>query len=259
MENILRLSSDGKAGRRASRMRTPLYIALVSLSLLSLNSKADATQSTFDTNSEGWSVADWNNPDLSTIVQTFSVGWISSGGNPGGYINASDLSDNWFWFSAPAKFLGNKSAAFGTSLQFDLSVSIYASEAPVVILTGAGQRLYFLGNSPPTTFASYNIPLTPTGWRLNDYKNGIEPTPAIMQSVLGNLDGLYIDGDWHNGIETAGLDNVRLVPEPTSLALLILVALFSLQFLLCRGRDEIGRPSPLDSAAPRCCLTTYRL
>lgn len=104
----------------------------------------------------------------------------------------------------------------------------------MVILTGAGQRLYFSGNSPPTTFASYNIPLTPAGWRLNDFHNGTEPTAAIMQSVLGNLDGLYIDGDWHDGIETAGLDNVRLVPEPTSSALLILggsflAAIFALQ------------------------------
>lgn len=123
MEHILRLRSEGapvvtsanKAGRQASRMRMSLCVALLALSLLPINSAADAAQSTFDTNSEGWSVADWNNPDLTTIVQTFSVGWISSGGNPGGYINASDLGGNWFWFSAPAKFLGNKSAAFGTS------------------------------------------------------------------------------------------------------------------------------------------------
>ena len=42
--------------------------------------------------------------------------------------------------------------------------------------------------------------------------------------VLGSLDGLYIEGDWHSGSDFSGLDNVILnagvppssVPEPST-------------------------------------------
>jgi len=52
---------------------------------------------------------------------SFGVGWNSAGGNPGGYISASDslTVPALLTFSAPSGFLGNKSAAYGSTLSFD--------------------------------------------------------------------------------------------------------------------------------------------
>ncbi len=210
--------------------------------------QAIGAQSSFDTDSEGWSVADWINPDLSGVSGTYSVAWNSTGGNPGGYISATDPSGLWFWFAAPVKFLGNQAAAFGSSLEYDLFVNpTDGGFLPVVILTGAGQRLFFQGNSPTTAFASNTVPIVPTGWRLNDWQSGAEPTLLEMQAVLGSLDGLYISGDWFDGPEVAGLDNVRfgteptVVPEPSSSALLFLGGL-TLVILSRRRNHHPAKP-----------------
>lgn len=215
--------------RKTLRLKRIVQAVCISLCVVSAAPHAIGAQSTFETDSEGWIVADWNNPDLSAIVGTYAVAWNESGGNPGGYISASDPSGQWFWFSAPAKFLGNQSAAFGSSLQYDVFVDPTAGRPfPVVMLTGDGQRLFFEGGSPTAAFASYSVPMTPKGWRLNDWQGGAEPTDLQMQTVLGSLDGLYISGDWFAGDEVAGLDNVRfgtepsVVPEPCSSALLLL-------------------------------------
>ncbi len=184
------------------------------------------SSSTFDTDSEGWSVADWDAATGSTIVGTYAVTYNVSGGNPGGYISSTDPSSNDFRFAAPAKFLGNQAAAYGGSLQLDMfdqsqpTVSSY-----LVTLTGAGLRLYSPYVNPPnTTFTSYTVLLTPSGWLLNDLGSGMQPTVTQMQTVLGSLDGLYIEGDWHFGGDFSGLDNVILnagvpppsVPEPST-------------------------------------------
>jgi Laminin B (Domain IV) len=191
-----------------------LLTVFLGLCLVPIASSGQLAQSTFDINSDGWSVADWNNPALTAIVATYPVVWNSSGGRPGGYVSATDPGANWFWLSAPPKFLGNQAAAYGASLQYDLFVNTTAGlPGPLVMLTGAGQRLFFVGDSPPASFTSYSIPLLPAGWRVNDWQTGAAPTADLMQTVLTNLDGLYVDGDWSSGPETAGLDNVRLVPE----------------------------------------------
>jgi hypothetical protein len=182
------------------------------------------SSSTFDTDSEGWSVADWDG-NLTHIVGTYPVTYNASGGNPGGYISSTDPSSNNFLFAAPAKFLGNQTAAYGGSLQLDTfdqnqpTVSSF-----LVLLTGAGLRLASpVVNPPDTSWTSYTVSLTPSGWGI--IGSGVQPTVTQMQTVLGSLDGLYIQGDWHFGSDFSGLDNVILnagvpenaaVPEPTS-------------------------------------------
>lgn len=100
------------------------------------------------------------------------------------------------------------------------------ADSYLVTLTGAGFTLYSLYYKPPNkTFTSYTVSLTPSGWRLNDQAIGVQPTVTQMQTVLGSLDGLYIEGDWHGGgfgSDLTGLDNVILagpqpsIPEPST-------------------------------------------
>ena len=98
---------------------------------------------------------------------------------------------------------------------------------PAVALVGSsGLTLYYPAQPPSSIWTPYLVPLSPVGWRVGDYTSGPVPTVGTMQSVLSDLQGLYIDADWLNGIETARLDNVHLttVPEPATCVLLFVGA-----------------------------------
>jgi len=53
------------------------------------------------------------------------------------------------------------------------------------------------------------VPLIPSRWRINDPQTGPQPTDIQFQAVLGNLIAIRLAGDWGNGFETTGLDNVK--------------------------------------------------
>lgn len=77
-----------------------------------------------------------SNPNLGGLVSddfsggTFTAGWTgntwvccgwnSSGGSPGGIINGYDITASLGMFVAPARYLGNQSAAIGNNLTFRL-------------------------------------------------------------------------------------------------------------------------------------------
>lgn len=130
-----------------------------------------------------------------------------------------DPSTNlWFW-QAPAKFLGDKSAAYGTSLEYDLK-QLYASGTPLttypdVILAGAGMVLVTdAGPNPLTTWTHYTVPLTETsGWRITSLAGPV-PTKEQFQAVLASLTALRIRGEFIDGGDKSAIDNVTLVSVP---------------------------------------------
>lgn len=170
--------------------------------------------SDFEVDADGWIVADLplslGNPPI--VINTFPVTYSSAGGNPGGHISRADPTALWFHFSAPAKFLGDKSAYYGGRIQYDMSTTaVDMFMYPAVILVGAGKALYYNAVWPQTSFTPYDIPLLPTGWRVGSYTEGDEPTEEEMREVLADLEALYIDGDWSSIDEVTKLDNVRLL------------------------------------------------
>lgn len=185
---------------------------------------------TFDTNAQGWTVADvavsLGNPPV--VLATYSPTYHSTDGNPGGYIEMLDPSGNWFWFAAPTAFLGDQSAGYGGSLSFDQIHNMAGSNPdPAVALAGDGFTLYYSAPAPKLSWSHYDVPLTPTDWRVNDAIAGPVPTVLQMQAVLSNLQVLYISGDWTEEDDLVGLDNVVLstptatvVPEPSTWLLL---------------------------------------
>jgi hypothetical protein len=205
-----------------------------SLALLLSTSTAQASfvLSTFDANNEGWKIVDLVLGDPPTLYADHGgAPWSSVGGNLGGFVSSSDpVLGPWWWFSAPAAFLGDKSTYYGGTLSFDLQATGNDGNAgyPAAILVGDGTALYYTDPPPGPTWTSYSLSLTPAGWREGDYLSGPAPTVARMQAVLGDLTGLYIDGDWLSGVEVTGLDNPMLanesvaVPEPASFTILAL-------------------------------------
>ena len=176
--------------------------------------------STFDTGDEGWTRNTPSDPAA-------TISWFSTGGNPDGYIrfNEPGQGTNDF-FSAPAIFLGNQGGKYGGELSFDLRLNGNSNLGNVsdgVRLVGAGLTLTYEIARPMTEWQSYDIPLVEGDWRVG---GGAVATEAQLRSVLSDLDRLNIRADWINGSEQVSLDNVRLVPAPSSAAMLALCGLF---------------------------------
>jgi len=171
------------------------------------SSAAADVSSTFDTNADGWTAQG----DTATPVQ-----WIANGGNPAGHIQVVDsVSGGVIFFVAPAKFLGDKSQAYGRSLHFDLR-QVYSGAANQfvdrdVILTGGGITIAFDTpvNPPVGAWGSYTVPLSAGGWRLNSL-SGAVATDTQIQTVLGALSSLQIRCEYQTGADTGSLDNVVL-------------------------------------------------
>jgi len=179
--------------------------------------------STFTTDDEGWIVEDlcchgpytnpfWRNP-------LHSVDHKSSGGNFGGYIEKEDPSGNAFYFSAPEKFLGNQSAAYGTYLLYDLFSTEHDWTAdPDIVLVGSGLTLVYQGSMIPTpAWQTFAVPMTEKDWH-KDTLGGLAPSSSEFASVLASLEALRIRGEYGKYSdelrrETTGLDNVVMVPE----------------------------------------------
>jgi len=164
-------------------------------------------QSTFDSSDDGWLV--FGDAQGSGAIPDHN----DSGGNPGGYISATDDAAGgvWYW-DAPGKYLGDQSCAYGKELTFDLTQSATDNpfDADDVALMGETLTLvYDTAKNPGTAWTSYSVTLAEdAGW----VKEGTStpPTQAEMEGVLSTLQALRIRGEYRTGADTGGLDNVNL-------------------------------------------------
>lgn len=210
---------------------------------------ASAAISTFDTDAENWSVVSFTNPNAGdfSVVSTNAPTYHATGGNPGGYISTLDPDNGDFMFSAPSKFLGNQSGAALLSYDLNYPVGNLDYKPVDIMLTDGATRLLWLSNPTPALgpgFTHVAVGLAPSAnWHLGS-NSGVTPTAGDFQTVLANLTGLFISGEYTAGlIETPGLDNVKLsVPEPTSLALFATATITALA-LRWRRRTELHRLS----------------
>jgi hypothetical protein len=173
--------------------------------------------SAFDATAESWTVV---NNGASVIPD-----YHATGGNPGGYISDSDAASGPIWyFSAPAIFLGDQSAAYGGLLSFDFRRTTgTVFNAADVVLTGSGATLVIDLATPATTFTHYPVSLVESaGWRVSTLAGAV-PTQSQMIAVLSGLTALEIRGEHISGADTGSLDNVILdagpAPEPFTFAL----------------------------------------
>jgi hypothetical protein len=179
--------------------------------------EAALASTTFDADLEGW-----------TSNTPAQVRWAPTWGNPGGYAKFVDATAAVTWVLAPSEFLGDWSGLDGVeSILFDhklidVGEGIEQYCPYTVVISGPGGRATWQGDTPdgPTGWVGVAAPLVEAGWTVNNGSWG---------ALLGNVDELRIrmelvqntvpgDGD------IAGLDNIVLTPEPTSLSLLLLAA-----------------------------------
>lgn len=205
--------------RTAMMMAVALIVAPVS---------HGAVLSTFDTDTEDW--AKLAGSDASSVVQ-----W-----NAGGYMQYSENGTGFLDFvSAPAKFLGDQSAAYGHTLSFDIMTSTLSNEIirdNHVRLIGDGITLRYAlpSPSPANQWHSREIDLVESSGWINEASD-LAPTQADMLAVLSNLSAMHFLTDYRSGPEVLSFDNVTLVPEPAS------VALLGLGMLMLRRRRPAQR------------------
>ena len=181
--------------------------------------RTTAATSTFDTGIEGWTAFG----DVAGVLN-----FDAANGHPGGCAWVDDqASGGVMYYGAPSAFLGNKSAAYGTNLTFDLSQR-YKGKADQfddedVILTGNGLTLAFDTAYNPTNnkWTSYSVLLSESaGWRLGSL-SGAVATQAQVLSVLSNLSSLSIRAEYQTGADIDRIDNVTMIPEPATYAGLV--------------------------------------
>lgn len=193
--------------------------ACVVLSPMAMADTAASVASGFSGGAEGWSAQNG----------ALAFQWSPLGGVRTGYVSAIDDPNAggalWF-FSAPARFLGDQSAMYGGTLAFSLESS--SSSAPnttptanIQLLGSNGVLLTFGGGGiPAASWTQYVVPLSANGtWTIGSL-GGAAATEQDMLGVLGSLKALRINGDYYKGVEKTGLDSVALaaapVPEPAA-------------------------------------------
>ena len=199
-------------------MRSLHWIGVGVLLIATAVHAAPIASSTFNTNNDGWLL-------VTTLGYSASASWMNTGGNPGGFIYGQDPDIGAFGFAAPAKFLGDVSAAYGYALTFDVA-AYQMPQGPTswVGLSGGGYELICPYNAPTSIFPAWHSRsitlLETTGWI--DNSTSLPATHAQMIATLSSLDGLAIATEFVEGFgdDISGLDNVMLAPEPTCLILL---------------------------------------
>jgi hypothetical protein len=178
--------------------------------------------SDFEADAEGWR---GTNDANGAETLTFNTGGAAS--NSVGYISVSESqgdSDTMF-FSAPAKFLGDKRAAYNGLLRFQLKQSATSSlnGAYRFVLLGSSNLVLSLdlGAFPGTSWQVFEVPLNENaGWHVAsiDMKQSSNQlaTRDDVVTVLRSLTSLWIKAEFstHN-FDRSDLDDVMLLGQPS--------------------------------------------
>ncbi len=194
----------------------PLVVVAIGTNLLLVERVLPAFPShTFDTNSQGWKIAgsstDYGPP---TTDDGADVAWDNRG-NPGG---ALSLGDYYYatWISAPAPFLGNQADMFGKAFSYDIRIRYTDTTSfpypTAAIRSGSLTLLYTIATPPLDTWQTRVVTFDPALWTVDVGQGAPTPgataTAAQMQSVLGNLEKLYLLTEWRTGPDDTSVDNI---------------------------------------------------
>ncbi|USN98546.1 MAG: hypothetical protein H6810_10270 [Phycisphaeraceae bacterium] len=183
---------------------------------VSLPAAADLSW-TFDVDAAGWG----------TLNDATAFTWDGALGNPVGAIRARDVGDGRIWYyAAPAGALGDISNLYGGEISWDI-LGIQGNQTSIpdradVMLVGGGYQIGIDVDVVPLngTWTSWSAGLSSAGgWELvssvsNGVLNGDSATESQIRAVLGDLQGLYIRGEYTNGSDQTAIDNVLVVPGP---------------------------------------------
>jgi hypothetical protein len=207
------------------------YIAVLStLSLLASNPLyAAVVSSIFDIDSDGWSVTEIF--DDGTTLGNWQAFWGPTAGISGGGIYRPDVGSGGSVFVAPTKFLGDQSMFLGGRISWDIMNNVSNAGGASrwnLMLVGAGMRIVHWDAplSVPGSWVHFDAPLDALNWtKVIDSSNWDgDVTQSDFLSVISDLEGAYILGDWGWGADTSYLDNVSLSAVPLPPAVLFFLS-----------------------------------
>ncbi len=190
---------------------------------------------TFDTDTQGWGIHN----DATGLT------WDGSDGSPdAGFLRARDIGDGRIWyFAAPVVDLGDLSGLYGGNIDWSIigitgNQSSFSDRADVILVGGGLSIGINVGTQPVNgQWTSWSTAVhASSDWRMmsslsSGALSATSATQSDMLTVLSDLQGFYIQGEYTNGGDAAGIDSVVFVPTPASAALLTLAGVAT-----CRRR-----------------------
>lgn len=174
--------------------------------IVSQTARADIILSSFDSSLEGWA----SSPGGTVVFR-------SSGGNPGGFLEQTDIDLTDMFAIAPNKFLGDRRSFAGGFIAFDArhvggNGELYPPFGIVTLRNGANFVSADMAppGNPTTDWRSYRIDLDATSFGTS---------VSNLNAILSNLTSLEVTLESRVGsVEVTGFDNFSLtsVPEPSS-------------------------------------------
>jgi gliding motility-associated-like protein len=202
-------------------MSCRLICVFVALIAFSTNSFAQVI-SDFAADADGWTAPD---------ALPGSFAYSPTGGNPNGYITGRTpgsivlgATTLWipFYYEAPAKFRGNKSAYYGGNLRYDVSQTSTGAGlayAQVILTTNAGVSIWYYPSPPVTapafgSWANLDVELSavPGYWKTTNDPVGPAATQAQIVAVLSDIATFEIQGLYRNANVFSRIDNVTMYP-----------------------------------------------
>ncbi|WP_310992844.1 laminin B domain-containing protein [Aequorivita marina] len=176
--------------------------------LLLASCNNETVSSYFKKNSENWTIE--GDAQGEAVEPTY----YAEDGMVNGYIEAKDDAAGGVWyFSAPEKYLGDKNTLYGRTLSYALFQKPKNNnqfDSPDVVLTnGENEIFYLVKDYPDTTWTHYEVKIdAEQEWFYGAYKDREVATEAQIKQVLSNLDKFWIRGEYRNGNDWGGLDEV---------------------------------------------------
>lgn len=185
-----------------------------------------AFQSTFETGDEGWFAFPLTEGGVTPLS------WNTTGGNPGGYVSAQDLSDEGrvMWsFASPESWSGDFTPYIGGTVEFDLKIvqndaqSIYYDFFDLIVALDLGDFNdgIYLGWFPITrpTIGDWNhfsVVISESNFQLMG-------SAMTFSAAIQGITRVIIQADYLVGIsDVTYLDNVRVSPVPAPATMLLL-------------------------------------
>ncbi|MHB1459996.1 MAG: laminin B domain-containing protein [Armatimonadota bacterium] len=179
------------------------------------SSESIVVHSGFDSGDEGWKVVDVpDNGPYDQISNPIVPTYHTDMGTSGGCVSSTDPNGVTFYWQAPEAFLGNKLAAYGGALTFDLRTegSALWQDADVVLIGGGTVLVYDIPTDPTSEWANYRVPFSEGGWKVGSLL-GTTATANDLRYVLSDLTTLLIRGEYWWGGDNCFLDNVSMLQD----------------------------------------------
>jgi len=187
-----------------------VLVLVITIVLFFKKCRNNTVTSYFDQNDEGWTVVG------DAQESSSKPNYESTSGNPGGYIWADDnaTGGTWYW-CAPGKFLGNRSSSYNKKILFSLKQSSLNNQFDnddIILFSNDKKVVFNTLNNPDTSWTEYSAILNEEHWKYSTSNDSFISKKDFIE-ILSNLTGIYIRGEFVEGKDKGGLDNVILYSD----------------------------------------------